>query len=205
MLKIILSVLILLTLITAGWFFFFQGNSSNKVVKEGPIIFFGDSLTAGVGANPGEDFPSLIARDLNFSNVINAGVSGDTSEDALARIQIDVLDINPSLVIVLLGGNDFLEGVPIEKTVSNVDEIVRRIMETNSAVVLVHLKSNPLNDKYKEPAEKIAAKYKSVLVTDVLNGILGNGSLMSDEVHPNAKGYAVMAERITPAVKKVLD
>lgn len=205
MLKIILSVLILLTLITAGWFFFFQGGSSNKVVKEGPIIFFGDSLTAGVGADPGEDFPSLIAKDLNLSNVINTGVSGDTSEEALARIQKDVLDIDPSLVIVLIGGNDFLEGVPIEKTVSNVDEIVRRITEANSTVVLVHLKSNPLNDKYREPAEKIAAKYKSVLVTDVLNGILGNGSLMSDEVHPNTKGYAVMAERITPAVKKVLD
>lgn len=205
MLKIVLLGLILLVVISMGWFFFLQGSSSNKVTKEGPVIFFGDSLTSGVGVNPGEDFPTLVARNLNLTNVINAGVSGDTTEDALARLQKDVLDKNPALVVILLGGNDFLKGVPIEKTISNVDKIVKRTTETNSAVILVHLRSNPLNDKYKEPTKKIAAKYQIELVTDILKGILGNSSLLSDNIHPNAAGYKVMAERITPTVKKVLE
>ena len=71
-------------------------------------------------------------------------------------------------------------------------------------MVLVHIKSNPLNDKYREPAEKIAKKYKAAFVPDTLDGILGHPDLMSDQVHPNAKGYKIMADRISPAVKKAL-
>ena len=179
MLKIVLLVLILLVLVSVSWFFFFQDDFSNKVAKEGPVIFFGDSLTAGVGADPGEDFPTLVARNLNLTNVVNAGVSGDTTEVALTRLQKDVLDKNPALVVILLGGNDFLKGVPIEKTVSNVDEIVRRIIETNSAVILIHLRSNPLKDKYKEPAKEIATKYQAALVPSGIINDLRVGNFLS--------------------------
>ena len=199
---ILLSLIIFIGLV--GWFFFLKGGNVKKVNKEGPVIFLGDSLTVGVGANRGEDFPSLIANELGLNNVINAGVSGDTSKDALGRLQIDVLDKNPSLVIVLLGGNDFLRQIPIEETVKNIDEIVRRITETNSAVVLVHIKSNPLNDKYGEPAEEIAHKYGARFVPNVLDDVLGNPKLMSDQVHPNSEGYNIIASRIAPEIKKVL-
>ena len=114
------------------------------------------------------------------------------------------MDKNPSLVIVLLGGNDFLRQIPIEETVKNIDEIVRRITETNSAVVLVHIKSNPLNDKYGEPAEEIAHKYGARFVPNVLDDVLGNPKLMSDQVHPNSEGYNIIASRIAPEIKKVL-
>jgi len=136
--------------------------------------------------------------------VINAGVPGDTTASALARLQTDVLDKNPSLVMVLLGGNDFLQGVPIDTTVKNVDEIVRRISESEAAVVLVHLRSNILNDKYKAPAAQIAKKYHAAFVPEVLDGILGHQDLMADQVHPNAKGYEIVANRTAPSVKSLL-
>lgn len=205
MIKIIILLLILTFVIIGGWFFLIRGETFKKVSKEGPIIFFGDSLTEGIGASEVDDYPSLVSEELNLVDVINAGVSGDTTEDALKRLQADVLDKNPSLVIVLLGGNDFLTRVSVEETIINLDKIVKRISNTNSAVVLVHIKTNPLNDKYRGEAKKIAEKYQASFVTDVMDGILGNPKLMSDQIHPNAKGYKIMAERISPAVKKLLD
>ena len=103
--KIIVFLIIFLVASSATWFFLFKGKDTKKVSQEGPIIFFGDSLTTGVGAKAGEDFPSVIAKELSLTNVVNAGVSGDTTADALARLKTDVLDKNPSLVIVFLGGN----------------------------------------------------------------------------------------------------
>lgn len=205
MVKYILVFILLITTFLGLWFLVFRDDNVKKASREGPVIFLGDSLTAGVGAGEGEDFPSLIAKEVNLENVINAGVSGDTSANALARLQKDVLDLRPSLVIVLLGGNDFLKNVPIEETVSNVDEIIRQISYIDSSVILVHLRNNPLNDKYKAPALEIATKYQTVLVTDILKGILGNSSLLSDTIHPNAAGYKLIADRIAPSVKKVLE
>src|SRR5262245_33920455 len=82
------------------------------------IIAFGDSLTAGYGAAAGEDYPSRLSSMIG-TPVANAGVSGDTTESALARIDADVLARNPRIVIVGLGGNDFLQNVPISVTEAN--------------------------------------------------------------------------------------
>ncbi len=205
MTKIVIVLIIILIVVASIWFLFFRGNSAKRVSKEGSIIFFGDSLTVGVGAGKGEDFPSLITKELNLDNVINAGVSGDTTSTALVRLQKDVLDKNPSLVVVLLGGNDFLQRVPAEKTISNLDEIIREISKADSAVVLVHLKANPLKEQYKVPAIETAKKYETELVLNILDGIFGNSKLMADQIHPNADGYKLMAERISPPVKKLLN
>ena len=202
--KLVLIIIVIILLAATVWFFFFRDNNVKKASKEGPVIFFGDSLTVGLGANKGEDFPSLVAKELNLTNYINTGVSGDTTQSALNRIEADVLSKNPSIVVVLLGGNDFLSKVPVETTVKNLDEIAKRIAETNSAVVLVHLKANPLKEEYKRPVEEIAKKYEASLVLNVLDGIFGHADLMADQIHPNAKGYKIMAERIFPAVKKIL-
>lgn len=202
--KLILIILVLILLTLTIWFFLFRQETIKKPSKEGAVIFFGDSLTTGLGANDGEDFPSLVALELNLSNHINAGVSGDTTQDAMNRLQTDVLSKNPSVVVVLLGGNDFLRRIPAETTTKNLDEIVRRISEKDSAIVLVHLKANPLKEDYKEAVEEIARKHKAVLVLDILEGIFGHPDLMADQIHPNAKGYKIMAKRIAPAVKRVL-
>ena len=127
MLKIAIFIFVLLVLFFSTWFLFLNKENVKKVSKEGPVVFFGDSLTAGVGAGPEEDFPSQVAKQLNLTNIVNAGVSGDTTDRALTRLQTDVLDKNPSLVVVLLGGNDFLLKISPNTTIDNLDQIVREI------------------------------------------------------------------------------
>jgi len=87
------------------------------------IICLGDSLTSGVVAEPGQDYPSLLSGHLN-KKVINAGVSGDTTRDALKRIKKDVMEQNPRMVIIILGGNDFLQKLPKEETFQNLEKMV---------------------------------------------------------------------------------
>jgi lysophospholipase L1-like esterase len=99
------------------------------------IICFGDSLTEGVGATPGDDYPSALSRLIGFS-VINAGRRGDTTAQALARLPESVLGKNPRLVIVLLGGNDFLRQAPRQETRKNLEEIVSRIQAEDAMVVI---------------------------------------------------------------------
>ncbi|HEU4887333.1 MAG TPA: GDSL-type esterase/lipase family protein, partial [Thermoanaerobaculia bacterium] len=100
------------------------------------IITFGDSLTSGYGAGPGEDYPSGLSKHIRVP-VVNAGRSGDTTQSALARVDEDVLAASPRIVIVGLGGNDYLGGVAIGTTESNLRTIVRKIQGGGAMVVLL--------------------------------------------------------------------
>ncbi len=167
------------------------------------IIAFGDSLTAGYGAAPGEDYPSRLAN-LIGSPLINAGVSGDTTEAALARIDADVLSRDPRIVIVGLGGNDFLQRIPIGTTGTNLRSIVRAIQAKGAMVVLLGFSFPSLGDDYASMYERIAKDERCLLIGGVLRGILTDESLKSDAIHPNARGYELMAERIAGPVKKLM-
>ena len=204
MVRFLIGLLLILLIGTTSWFLFFRNEPVEKVGKEGPIIFFGNSLTAGAGAGEGEDFPSVVARKLNLTNVINAGVPGDTTETALARLQTDVLGYNPSIVIVELSGNDFLRGVSVEKTIENLDVITKQIKQTGSQIILVNINFPKNADDYKNGFKKISKKYNTLVVWDILNGIVGNSSLMADTIHPNAAGYKIMAERIIKVLQPLI-
>ncbi|MBV8518139.1 MAG: arylesterase [Acidobacteria bacterium] len=167
------------------------------------IIAYGDSLTAGYGANAGEDYPSQLAKRLGV-DVVNAGVSGDTTESALARIDADVLARSPRIVIVGLGGNDFLQSVPIARTEANLRTIIERIHGAGAMVVLVGFRFPSLNADYEGMYAKLARDEGCLFVGNVLAGILTDPSLKSDEIHPNARGYALMAERIAPPLAKLI-
>jgi len=202
---ILVVVLISVTVIALGtWFCFFREEGSQKVTKDGPIIFLGNSLTAGVGAGEGEDFPTLVADELNLKNVINAGVSGDTTTGGLARLKTDVLDKNPSLVIVELSGNDFLQQVPPNKTIENLDSIVRQIHESGAAVLIINIKFPLREAEYEKGFKEIAKKYKAEVLWNAEDGIAGNSSLMADNIHPNAAGYKILASRVAKAIKPLL-
>ena len=167
------------------------------------IIAFGDSLTAGYGASAGEDYPSRLST-LAGAAIVNAGVSGDTTESALARLATDVLSQNPRLVIVGLGGNDFLRGVPISSTEANLRAIIGRIQEAGAMVLLLGFRFPSLNANYEGMYERVADETGSLLVPDVLDGILRDPALKSDEIHPNGRGYALMAERVAGPLRKLL-
>ena len=167
------------------------------------IICFGDSLTEGVGAGPGEDYPAVLSRELGLP-IINAGQRGDTTAEALARMADAVLSKNPRLVIVLLGGNDFLRQVASQETRKNLEEIVQRIQAQGAMVAIAGVKLGLFTDEYGSIFEETAEQFDALYVAQVLKGILTDSGLRSDPIHPNGAGYRMIAERIAAKIKPLL-
>lgn len=159
------------------------------------IVCFGDSLTAGGGVKPGEDYPSRLAEYLPLP-VINAGCGGDTSGDALNRLETDVLSKDPLLVIVELGGNDFLLKLPAQKTVSNISQIADKIISHGAMVVIVDISPGIVLTEYRRAFAKIAREKSVIFLPNILGTIMTNSRLKSDYIHPNREGYKIIAQRI---------
>ncbi len=167
------------------------------------IICFGDSLTEGVGAGSGEDYPTVLSRDLGMP-IINAGLSGDTTAQALARFSDALSSKNPRLIIVLLGGNDFLRQLPRQETRKNLEEIVRRAQASGAMVAIAGLRLGLFTDEYAAIFEEIAQEFGALYIPGVMKGILSDAKLRSDPIHPNGNGYRLLAERIGEKIKPLL-
>lgn len=167
------------------------------------IVCFGDSLTEGVGADAGEDYPSVLSRRLNFP-IVNAGQRGDTTAQALERLSDSVLRRNPRLVIVLLGGNDFLRQLPRAESKKNLTEIVRRIQQQGAMVAIAGMKLGLFTDEFAAIYEDIAKEFGALYIPQVMKGILSDATLKSDPIHPNGAGYRLIAERIAERVRPLL-
>lgn len=165
------------------------------------IICFGDSITEGQGASKGNDYPTLLSQ-LIGGKVVNAGVSGDTTYDALMRIEKDVLSKDPKIVVVEFGGNDFLRRVPVKETLKNIILIIERIQDKGSMVVLVSVKTS-MFDPYIKRLRKIAKNKGVYLVENILKGIMKNREFKSDGLHPNDAGYKFIAERVSVVLKQL--
>lgn len=176
---------------------------TNAVPRGDNLICFGDSLTAGTGAAPGSSYPDQLAR-LTGRPVINAGVPGDTTGSALERLERDVLARSPRIVCITLGGNDLKNGVPREEAFANLEAIVRRIQAQGALVVLGGIEIPLFGRGYGDSYRKLAKRTGAVLVPDLFDGIMGKPALMSDPIHPNANGYAVMAEHFHRALRRYL-
>lgn len=198
--RLIIASAVILIVISAVIFFPKQKNIVNKTNL---IVFFGNSLTAGQGAEPGEDFPSLIGKRVNVP-IINAGVNGNTTRDALLRIEKDVLSKNPSVVVVELGGNDLLNRVDSNITQRNLDQILSKIRPTGAKIVILGIKFFLFNQKYETDLQKLAKKYNATFVPDILEGIITDQSLKHDDIHPNAKGYQKIADKLTPILTPLI-
>lgn len=168
------------------------------------IICFGDSITKGAGSTEGNDYPTLLSDKLNMP-VINAGVNGDTTHEALKRIERDVLVRSPRLVIVEFSGNDFLRGVPKEKTFTNLDKMVVMIQEKGAMVVLTEVRVGLFSDEYIKGFKIIAKKRRALLVPNIMKGIFSNPQLKNDRIHPNDAGYRIIADRIYKKIKPLLN
>ena len=167
------------------------------------VIAFGDSLTAGYGASAGEDYPSRLSA-MTDVEIVNAGKSGDTTESALRRIEEDVLTADPRIVIVGLGGNDFLGGMSIKSTEANLRTIVQRIQGVGGMVVLLGFQFPSLTASYDDMYQRVASEEGCLLVTKTLSGILTDPALRSDQIHPNARGYDLMAQRMSEPVRALI-
>lgn len=166
------------------------------------VVAFGDSLTAGVGASDPEfGYIGRLEERLHIS-IANKGVSGDTTASALARID-EVIATHPDITIVLLGGNDIIARTPRETTFANLKAIIAQLQKSGSFVIVIGV-NGLLGDAYSDDFAALARETGSFLVPDVLDGILGETSLMSDQVHPNDAGYLKMADRIAPMLVQAL-
>ena len=163
------------------------------------VVAFGDSLVAGVGTTGGNNFVSLLSQRTGIS-ILNAGRSGDTTATALMRLQTDVLSRSPEVVIVLLGGNDLLQGVPVSQRMANITNIAMQLRATGAKVLLIGLGNDPI-DPYAGALPGIATQTGSTHIPGILEGIFGVPSLMSDPIHPNNAGHAIMADRIEPSLR----
>lgn len=189
-----------------GYWLFRTLNTENIIDKPkagDAIIVFGDSLVEGVGSTQNNNLVSVLSDRLGIP-MINAGKSGDTTRLALQRLGRDVLVRNPKVVIILLGGNDALQGVPPEETFSNLGAMIDDIHARGSAVLLVGVRGGLFNAEYQRRFPSLALEKKVSYVPDILRGVLGNADLMSDAIHPNDLGYARMADRIEYALRPML-
>lgn len=167
------------------------------------IVCFGDSITKSFGADPGEDYPNVLSRKVDRP-VINAGVVGDTTSDALQRIETDVLEHDPRMVIVMLGGNDFLKKVPKQETFRSMESIVDKIQDHGAIAVIAVVKIGFINDVYTKEFKRIANEKGALFVPNIMKGILSNPQLKYDQIHPNSDGYRVIADRIHKAIIPLL-
>lgn len=168
----------------------------------GPWIAFGDSLTAGYGAETGADYPTVLGKRFGIT-IENFGRNGETSQDGLSRID-SVAQRQPRVVLLCFGGNDALRQVAREETFRNLGTIIDRLHQQGAFVVLVGIRSATLRDKNAPWFKDLARTKHVLLVPNILEDVLTHPNLMSDEVHPNDKGYAIIAERIGTALDPLM-
>jgi acyl-CoA thioesterase I len=177
------------------------------------IVALGDSLTAGFGLPDQDGFvprlqATLAAKGID-AEVANAGVSGDTAADGLARLDWSVPQ-GTDAVIVELGANDMLRGLPPDVTRSALDAILSRLAARHIAVMLCGMRAAPnLGAEYGQAFERIypelAAKYGALLYPFFLDGVAANlGLIQHDGMHPNAAGVDVIVARILPSVEELI-
>ena len=186
--------IVLLAVGAVGLFYFFRPAEIANYLSSGTdVIALGDSLTAGTGSAAGGGFVTMISDDLGLP-VVNLGRNGDTTGKALGRIS-ELDRYRPKVVILLLGGNDYLAGVPREVILSNLRQIIDEIHKRGATVLLLGLDGS---------YEELAEEKKTAYVSGILDGIFGRKELMSDGLHPNDRGYKLMAEKIEPALKELM-
>lgn len=165
------------------------------------VLAFGNSITFGSGAGPGEDYPSRLAASSGWE-VHNAGVPGDTAENAGQRIRQVLAETRPVLVIVEIGGNDFLRRRPEAAVKEDLRALITTIRAAGVQVVLVAVPKLSLigavTGKLPDAAiyAELASEQKLPLVDSVLASILSDPALKADPIHPNATGYRKLAEGI---------
>ncbi|MDO9406350.1 MAG: GDSL-type esterase/lipase family protein [Polaromonas sp.] len=175
--------------------------ATNLLSKDATILCLGDSLTFGYGATQGASFPVLLEQ-LTGHVVQNAGVNGDTAEGALQRLPALLQENKPGLVIVGIGGNDFLRGVPPARTKAALTSIVEAVKASGAKIVLVAeprpvlmaAATGSLADH--EVYAEVASETGAPLFSDAWSYVLSRAELRSDQIHANDEGYKVFAGKL---------
>jgi len=196
--KILLNIIILVLLSACGD----SSPELSKLPSDAVILAFGDSLTHGNGAIKSESYPAVL-QTLSGLKVINAGISGEESVAGLKRLPGVLKEHKPKLLVLCHGGNDLLRKKSVSKMESNVRQMIQLAKDKNIPVILLGVPKPGLFLSSFEVYKKIADSTDIIFIEDLVPDILGDNSLKSDAVHPNNKGYRVMAETIYSTLQEV--
>jgi acyl-CoA thioesterase-1 len=176
------------------------------------IVAFGDSLTAGFGADPGKSYPDFLQQELDRRGlryrVVNGGISGETTTDALERLKT-VTALKPAVAIVEFGGNDGLRGLPVSTTRSNLDQIVAGLKDSGAEVLLAGMTLPPNYGPdyiaaFQRVYSDLAAKDKVALIPFLLEGVAGTSRMQRDGLHPTADGNRLVAATVMRYLQPLL-
>jgi acyl-CoA thioesterase I len=188
--------------------------AATAIARDPVVLDFGDSLTAGLGLPASEAFPAKLEAWLHGqgigARVVNAGVSGDTTADGLARLDWALAD-KPDLVVLALGANDALRGINPSTVHDNLDKIIVKIQASGARVLLLGMLA-PSNwgEEYKHTFDgifpELARAHRLPLYPFFLEGVAMKPELnQPDGLHPNERGVAVLVDRIAPMVARLLE
>jgi acyl-CoA thioesterase I len=190
-----------------------QSNQVLNLAYDGTIIAMGDSLTAGLGIPEEEAYPAVLQGKLHEAGydwqVINAGISGETSSGALSRLNW-IIAQHPDIVILETGANDGLRGIPIDVIRENINRIVADLKEGNIEVVLAGMQMlqnlGPVyTEKFKAIYPAVAAEQNVILVPFFLERVAGDPALnLGDGIHPTPAGHRIVARTVYPYVEKAI-
>jgi acyl-CoA thioesterase-1 len=179
------------------------------------IVVLGDSLTAGLGLPPQDAYPALLQKRVNDAGlnytVVNAGVSGDTSAGGLSRLDWTLKGGDVRVLIVALGGNDGLRGLPIAELTRNLSQIIERAQTRGIDVILAGMEAPPnygvqYTLSFHKVYPQLAARYHVAFVPFLLEGVGGVADLnQPDGIHPTAKGARVVADNVWAVLKPIID
>lgn len=181
---------------------------------EGPVILaFGNSLTAGHGVLAADSYPAQLQKMLDENGlkyrVINQGISGDTTSGGLSRIDA-ALALKPEIVVLELGANDGLRGLPVQETKRNLEAMIVRFQEAGAKVVLAGM-TLPLNygpdyiRNFENMYVDLAKQYKTDLIPFFLQGVAARADLnLDDGIHPTGGGYKIIAQTVFDALEPLL-
>ncbi len=179
------------------------------------IVAFGDSLTAGYGLAPRESYPALLQKMIDADGfkyeVVNAGVSGDTSAAGVRRIDWSLDAGNVRFLILELGANDFLRGQPVAETRRNLSQIIARAKERDVRVLLAGMLTTSefgrgYETEIRDAFQSLAKEHEVTLIPFFLEGVAGKDELnQQDRVHPNAEGTRIVAATVYRYLKPMLE
>jgi len=185
-----------------------------KPVDDRPIILaFGDSLTEGSGLPPGSGYPEMLQKELDEAGyeyrVVNAGIGGDTTAGGVARLN-EALALHPNIVVLELGANDGLRGIPVESMRANLDEMIVAFKKADAEVVLAGM-TLPRNygadyiHEFERVFPALAAKHRITLIPFFLEGAGGRPEMnLEDGIHPNEEGYKLVTANVLKYVEPLL-
>jgi acyl-CoA thioesterase-1 len=219
------AVIILGLIITFSFIGCDNGTTSNSQDKT--LVCLGDSLTAGYGATtPGVDdksksYPAYLQDKINIP-VVNAGISGNTTLQGLSRVDTDVLVKNPQIVIIELGANDLFQGISITNTQDNLQNIIKKLNNENRKIYLAKFYTDEiartmannngitnyslqtaLINQYDNMFNTLSSSNNVILIDNIWDNVWGIH--MSDDVHPDATGYEIMANNYFKILQPYLE